>query len=460
MSRTTSHKEGTARVKIVYFTSKTLADGSHPFVVRIHKDKTRQHISTGLSLHPKYWNPEKNEIRRSYPEPHRENLINALKKLEEKYTKAAKDLAALDESHDAAAVASKAAESRQKVRSIKLLAYMDELVEAMVKSGRRGNSIVYRDLRNQIADFLTVEFEGSSDITFAEANVRFCNQLETFLRQRGNIDNTLSNRYRTLRAVFNRAIAEGIVKSEHYPFARNTAEKHKFSIGKFDTTTQKRAISREEIRLIEAYEPVGVHTAEEFKGKRNARAIARIKNEAEIERLRLVKAVFLFSFYAGGINFVDLAQLRWENLSYDAQGGLRLTYKRQKTGGKFSFALLKPAAAIIEQFKPLTFDGPASYIFPILDHKRHKTDNQTANRLHKMSGQVNKDLKTIGERLGITIPITTYVARHSFATNLRQSGVSTAVISQAMGHKSESVTAVYLESFANEMVDEAIRNLL
>lgn len=450
MAKTTTHKEGTATVKAVYYTSKTLSDGSHPFVIRITKNRKLKYISTGISLHPNFWNNAKKEIRRNYPEPHREELLNRLRQWEQKIINAEKELAGTDEVYEAKDVATKAAESRKSTRRVSLLAYIDELVASMVAARQKGNSIIYRDLRNQLADFLTDQYNGAKDITFSEVSVRFCNQLETFFRQRGNSDTTLSNRYRTLRAVLNKAIAEGVAKSEHYPFARNVAEKHKFSIGKFDTTTQKRAISRDDVRKIEAFEPTGTFTGR----------FANIKNANEVERLKLAKSVFLFSFYCGGINFVDLAKLCWSNLYTDSEGNQRLTYVRQKTSGKFTLKLLAPAASIIEHYRPITYNGPDSYVFPILNTKQHRTSTQVHNRIHKVSAMVNADLKKVGERAEIETPLTTYVARHSFATSLRQSGIPTAVISQVMGHKTEAVTAVYLDSFASETVDSAYDALL
>ena len=454
MAKTTDHKEGKATVKAVYYTSKLMADGSHPFVIRITKDRKLKYISTGLTLQPKYWNEQKKEIRKSYPEPYRNDLIKKLAEWEHKYSNAANTLADADEIHDATDVAIKAIEGRKKARSVTLLAYIDELVTAMVAARQKGNSIIYRDLKNQLADFLHEQYrtrpDQKQDVPFSDVSVRFCNQLETFFRERGNSDTTLSNRFRTLRAVLNKAIAEGVAKPEHYPFARNVAEKHKFSIGKFDTSTQKRAISRDDVRKVENFIPTGTATGQ----------WASIKNAAEVERLTLAKSVFLFSFYCGGINFVDLAQLRWRNISTDSEGGQRLTYVRQKTGGKFSVRLLPPAVALIDQYRPDTYNGPDSYVFPILNTKQHPTQKQVDNRLHKVLGQVNKDLKLIGERAGIDTPLTTYVARHSFATVLRQAGQATAVISQAMGHKTEAVTAIYLDSFASQTVDLAYDSLL
>jgi integrase len=246
---------------------------------------------------------------------------------------------------------------------------------------------------------------------------------------------TLSLRFRTLRALLNKAIADGVAKAETYPFARNVAERNKFSVGKFDVSTKKRAISREDVRKIEAYQAVK-------------------------ESLRLAQHVFLFSFYGGGINFVDLAQLRWRNVTVDPKGNPRLDYIRQKTGGRHSFRLLPPAQAILDSYRAYRYAGPDSYIFPILDTSRHVKPNQIENRLNKVLGQVNAALQVIAKELGITTHLTTYVARHSFATSLKRAGVPTGVISQVMGHKTENVTTIYLNSFENETIDLALENLL
>jgi integrase len=458
MSKTTEHKEGRATVRIVYYTSKTLADGSHPLLVCITKDRKRKYLATGLSLLPKYWNTSKSNyreaIRKSYPEPHREKLVTDLEKWEKKYGEAATTLAGADEQHNAHDVANKAVEGRKATRRVKLLAYVEELAASMAKAGKIGNAGVYRDLGNQLAKFIGSEqgapepplgkgqeaekaaWVSNYDIPFERVSIAFCNEWESALSATGAEEITLSLRFRTLRAVLNKAIAAGVAKADHYPFARTVAEKHKFSVGKFDVSTTKRALPRDAVRKLEAVEP-------------------------STDRRRLAKEVFLFSFYGGGINFVDLAQLRWRDLSFDTNGTPeRLHYVRQKTGGKFSLKLLAPAATLLASYALLTRAAPDSYVFPILDPKRHISPRQVKNRLHKVLGQVNEDLKVLAEQAGITTKLTTYVARHSFATALKMSGTNTAVISQAMGHKSEAVTAVYLDSFASELVDTAFEGLL
>jgi integrase len=437
-TKTTEHKEGKATVRAVYYTSKTLADGSHPFMLCITKNRARKYLATGLSLLPKYWNPGKTgyreAIRKSYPDILRDDLINALEGWEKKYQVAAGAIAANDEQHTAADVAQKAIEGRKATRRVQVLAYVDELIESMTAARQLGNARVYRDMRRQLAKFILDEY-GTPDIPFDRVTVSFCTEWENTLRACGNEGNTLSQRFRTLRAVLNKAIANGVAKAENYPFARNVAERHKFSIGKFDLSTTKRALTRDDVRELEALEPT-------------------------TERLRLAKNVFLFSFYVGGINFVDLSNLRWQNLTRDQDGQLRVNYVRRKTSGKFSVRLLGPAAAIVDYYRPATQTGPEGYVFPIINGQRHQTPTQVNNRLHKLLRQVNTDLKELATAAGITVPITTYTARHSFATSLKRAGVSTAIISESMGHASEAVTAVYLDSFASDVVDSAFENLL
>lgn len=459
MAQSTDHKEARATVRVVYRASDVQKDGTCPFFICITKQRKRKYVATGLTLHPKYWDEGKQAIRRSYPDNLKRELQSQLKKLVDRYETTANALADADEQHDAATVASRAVEGRKQTRRTTLLAYIDTVVESMGNARQTGNSNVYRDLRNQLAKFIKDEYS-VPDVPFDKVTVSFCTEWEQTLRATGAADNTMSNRFRTLRAVLNRAIANEYAKPDTYPFARNVAEKHKFSIGKFDTSTQKRAISRDEVRQVENYVPVGIYTPDEFPGFRNAKAIANQKNRAEVERLTLAKNVFLFSFYVGGINFVDLAKLRWSSLATDGEGNTRLTYVRQKTGGRFSLKLLPTAAAIIDEYRAETGTGPDSYVFPILNTGQHQSETQINNRLNKVLGQVNRDLKTLGERAEISTPLTTYVARHSFATALRKAGTATAVISQAMGHKSEAVTAIYLDSFANEIVDDAFDSLL
>ena len=80
--------------------------------------------------------------------------------------------------------------------------------------------------------------------------------------------------------------------------------------------------------------------------------------------------------------------------------------------------------------------------------------------MHRTNKRINRYLKLIGDPLPLPTPLTTYTARHSFATVLKRSGVSTSIISESLGHSSEKITQIYLDSFENSQIDEAMQHLL
>ena len=159
----------------------------------------------------------------------------------------------------------------------------------------------------------------------------------------------------------------------------------------------------------------------------------------------------MFSYLCGGINFTDIANLTNANI---IDG--RLQYIRQKTHKKIKIGIPDEAMKIIEKYAPES----KGYLFPILDKKIHKTPLQKQNRIHKILAKVNKNLKLLAAELGVEANVTTYVARHSFASVLKKSGVSIALICEALGHSDLATTQIYLDSFDNEQVDEAMKNLL
>lgn len=228
---------------------------------------------------------------------------------------------------------------------------------------------------------------------------------------------------RTLRAMFNRAIKAKIVSREKNPF-------NEYKISKFNTRTPKRALSKADMMKI--------IDADCSQGK-------------EIEQF--AHDIFVFSYLCGGISFVDIANLTPANI---ADG--RLIYHRQKTHGAINVPLSEKAKAIIAKYD--SHCEQAGYLFPILDERVHITPLQKKNRVHKMCSRVNVALRDVAKRLKIKATVTTYVARHSFATVLKKSGVNIGIISEALGHHSLKTTQIYLDSFENSQIDAAMQHLL
>lgn len=438
MEKSTEHREGKAQVKVIYYTSKTYADGSHPFMLRITKNRKRKYISTGLSLHPDDWDTERATFRKSYPKDKRDAINASIKKWESKYADAAIELADADEQHDAYSVALKVSEVRQTERQFRLLSYFDEIISQFEQMGDTGNRKVYKDVKNKLQKFIGER----EDISFSQVTVKFCNDWERQMKSEGLKETTISLKFRTLRSVLNKAIANGYAKASNYPFARHTAEIHKFSVGKFDLKTKKRAINKVYINRLEEYLPpcdMGKYASLRHTEK----------------RFTLAKHLFLFSYYCGGINFVDMANLSWSNIVLDNEKKYRIEYTRKKSKKIVTLLLVKPAMEIINYYKQDN-DTKNNYIFPILNRVLHKSTTQIENRCNKILGQVNSDLKVIGDSISSPVPLTSYVARHTFGSVLKQAGVSTAVISDLYKHSDEKTTQIYLSEFDTDAVDAAL----
>ena len=133
----------------------------------------------------------------------------------------------------------------------------------------------------------------------------------------------------------------------------------------------------------------------------------------------------------------------------------RLVYFRKKTKKLIKLPLQEKAIRIIQYYQ----NKNRKYIFPIL-FDTHVSELQKRYRIHDVIADINKYLKEIGKELNIPINLTTYVARHSFATVLKREGVSTSIICESLGHSSEKVTQIYLDSFENSQIDAAMQNLL
>ncbi len=140
--------------------------------------------------------------------------------------------------------------------------------------------------------------------------------------------------------------------------------------------------------------------------------------------------------------------LEWSNITKDS-----IIYVRHKTKARIIIQRTKSLNDILDYYKEHTLD--TKYVFPIL-LKDNLTSTQIFNRKHKTLALFNKSLKEIASLCKIDKTVTSYVARHSFATNLKHKGVPTDVISEAMKHKTLAVTQAYLKDFGYDVVADAV----
>lgn len=396
-----------ATVNAVLFKSKTLANGEHPLMIRICKDNKKKYKSLGISLNAIYWDFEKNKPRKNCP--NKDEILNLISEKTKEYSKQIIDFKAEDKDFTVTNLVEKVNAPNNKKTVLELLDYE---MGRLKKEGRLKYASTFKELKTSLLDFNT-----HLDIYFSEIDVNWLKRYEAWLRAKGLGDNSIGVRFRTFRVLYNRAISENVVKAEYYPFRI-------YKVSKLRKETVKRSISKSDVEQIINYKTDRTYT-------------------------QLAIDLFYFSYLSGGINFVDMAYLTKDNII-----DKRLIYTRKKTKKLIKLPIQDKALEIVEKYKSYN-----SYLFPILS-EFHNTDIQKTNRVNKVLRIINKSLKTIGEELNLPIDITTYVARHTYATVLKRSGLNTSIISESLGHSSEKITQIYLDSFENSQIDEAMKNLL
>ena len=389
-----------ASAKILLFIHKKLNDGTYPIVLQVIKDRKRKLLSLGYSSYINQWDEENNKPNKKHPN-YKELAVLLQKKLYE----ANKLIIELDEKGDPYTVEDIIFRLKPNTSNMTVFKYSEALIKKLEKSNKIGNSKVYETTLKVFK-----KFRKDTDLTFEQLSYRIIKDFEESLLEREIKINSISVYLRTLRSIYNSAIKHKIVQENQYPFKNYKIK---------NAVTTKRAISKNDINKIRAID---------------------LKVGSELDKAR---DFFLFCFNMRGMSFIDMAYLR----NRDIVNG-RLTYARKKTGQKFSIKLTPEAEKIIKKYS--YNDKPDGYVFQILDRKGYEyLDYKNALRL------TNKKLKILGEMAGCSIPISTYVSRHSWATIAKRAGIPTAVISEGLGHDSEKTTQIYLDSFENKVLDDA-----
>lgn len=158
--------------------------------------------------------------------------------------------------------------------------------------------------------------------------------------------------------------------------------------------------------------------------------------------LDFARDMFLMSFYLRGMSFIDMAFLK----KSDLKNGY-VTYRRRKTGQQLVIEWTKEMQMILDKYP----ENASDYLLPII---RNPATNERCT--YRNAGyNINHNLKRIAGMIGVSIPLTLYVARHSWASAAKAKGIPLSVISEGMGHDSEATTQIYLASLDTSVVDKA-----
>jgi integrase len=263
----------------------------------------------------------------------------------------------------------------------------------------------------------------SQDLKFSDINVKWLRKYESWLIEKEKSFTTISMYMRALQAILKQAQRENIITASQWPFGRDKDGRYQIP----ESEGRKSALTLQQIGAVIKYPAVS----------------------PVMDRCR---DLWLFSYMCNGINMNDLLRLKFSNIIDDEISYYRRkTLKTKKKQKPIDVTLLPEMSAIIEKWGN-TDQDPDNYIFPFIS--KDMTIEDERRIIKNVTRLINKKMGDIGKKLGYG-NISTYSARHSFATVLKRSGANIAFISESLGHADLKTTENYLANFEKE---ERVKN--
>ncbi len=387
-------------------------DGTYPLVMRLGHNERTTSIPTGISLRENDWDEKNRLVRKSYSGV--ENFTRLNNQIKKKASKALDVILKLDETGVLNALS--LADLRDKIDSQdkpkSFFTFADVFVKELAASNRIGTSRSYGEVVNVLRSYM-----GEKDLAFYNISYKFLVKFEANHLSKGNSYNGLAVYLRTIRAIYNKAIKAGYVEKEYYPF-----DEYKIRT----TPTEKRALEWELLKKIIEKE---IKSNEPFFDTRN---------------------YFVSSYMMYGMNYTDMAFLKKENI---IDG--RVLYRRKKTSKLYDIKITQGLDKILSYY--ISLNGDTEYVFPII--KRESLDMQYRD-IKWARKRYNKKLKELAGDCGIDKKLTSYVSRHSFATQAMLHDIPINAISTMLGHSSLKTTEVYLKSLPSNILDSYNERLI
>lgn len=386
-------------VKLKFHSTSKTQEGVIYYQV-IHQRIARQ-IKTAYMIMPQEWDSRSNNISAKVS-PERSIYILTLKKkiaydmerfsfIVDKFSKRTLNFTAEDI----------VCEFCRYLNEFSLFNYFKIKIETLKVSDRRRTAEAY------YAAFVSFyKFRSGTDIPLDHFTKDTAEAYQVWLRKRGLVMNTVSFYNRILRALYRKAVSDEIILDRN-PFARVYTGVDK---------TVHRALSLNTLKRLRSY-------------------------NIDDPGLAYARDMFMMSFYLRGMSFIDMAYLR----KSDLKGGY-VSYRRRKTGQLLSIRWTSEMQSVIDRYPTET-----EFLLPIFKC----TNGDLFRRYRNESYNINHKLKRVAGLVGIRIPLTLYVARHSWATAAKSQGIPLSVISEGMGHDSETTTQIYLASLDSSAVDRA-----
>lgn len=381
-------------------------DGTYPLILRLGHQRTTISIPLGVSIKEKDWDEKNKEVKKSYVGVETVTRLNNL--IHKKRSEAMDIILKLHEAGQLNSLSVLELKDRihQGASTQSFFHYTDQLVEDLKKANRFGTARSYKGVKD-----ILKKFNDDKDLPFRSITYQFLTKFETAHRAKKKGANGLATYMRTIRSIFNQAIKTGLVDKELYPFTNYKIK---------TVPTEKRALDWE---LLKKIIELDLKPGEVLFNTRN---------------------YFVASYMMYGMNFSDMAYLKKE----DIRDG-RLTYRRQKTKKIYDIKVTANLNNILSHYMALNPNG--EFIFPIIKREVPSLRDKDIQWARK---RYNMRLKDLADKVGIESKLTSYVSRHSFATQAMLQEVPLNAISTMLGHSNLKTTEIYLKSLPTTILDD------
>ncbi len=393
-------------VTIVFRKDKINSKGVAPIHFRLIKNRKVSYIASGHSVHIDDWDESNKMIKvtkRPDLDKHTIRSINA--QIFNRFNELQQDVLELDVEHRR--ISTKQLKEKVLGQAPKpFYPFADEYAERINIENRIGTYDRVRTVIKKMKKF-------RKELHFSEVTPVFLKEYETYLTKQGNRINTIHSNFKIIRAIYNEAFRQGLVKFEDNPFLRYKMKTEK---------TTRVYLTEEELKK---FEEVAVTTG---------------------TKMELHKDMFIFSCYTGGLRISDILQLQWKHFD-----GTHINFNVKKTNSQI---VIKVPNKGLEIFKKYHKKGlrPNDFIFDILPATIYKEGAKALDlALSSATAYIDKNLKILQEKAEIEKKISFHTSRHTWATRALRKGVSIDKVSKLMGHAAIKETQVYAKIVSEEL---------
>ncbi|WP_287816493.1 site-specific integrase [Bacteroides sp.] len=408
-----------ASIKLLLNKQRMLNDGRFPLVFQIiHRRRKVLHYTKYRVFQQEFNNESKEVEYCGYSVYSIKEIREINRELKSEYKKLKNRIVELEKRGELYSVDDIIESEKKRSRySYNLLQYINMQIAYKKAIGKDGIAAAYHSTGVSLKKYLNMVSARKADIGMEKVDCRFVAGYEDCLYAQGLARNTINYYLRNFRTIYNSAIRQGYKPKNENPFAYIQTKPCK---------TIKRAINKDDMKELSSVSlPV-------YSG------------------MDIARDLYLFGFYAQGMAFVDIVFLKKKNI----HDGI-LSYQRHKSNQLIHVVITPQMQVLIDKYA-----NDSEYVFPVIDPSSSTT---VYDQYRLALGRMNRHLKKIASRLHMNVRLTTYTARHTWATLARESGAPISIISAGLGHTSEEMTRVYLKDFDQETlakVNRIVTNLL